>query len=155
MAPLPRSPYAASKLAGEGLCRSWWLSFGVPTVSLRYFNVYGPGQDPSSEYAQVVPRFTMACLTGRRPEVHGDGEQARDFTYIDDIVEANLKAALAPEEARGHVMNVGGGGEPTSVKRILQILAGLDRGDPRAGACPSARGRRSHGPRPTYRSPAG
>jgi nucleoside-diphosphate-sugar epimerase len=140
MAPLPRSPYAASKLAGEGLCRSWWLSFGVPTVSLRYFNVYGPGQDPSSEYAQVVPRFTMACLTGRRPVVHGDGEQARDFTYIDDIVEANLKAALAPEEARGHVMNIGGGGEPTSVRRILQILAGSTGATPEPVHAPSREG---------------
>ena len=86
MAPLLRSPYAASKLAGEAYCRSWWLSFGVPTVSLRYFNVYGPGQDPANEYAAVVPRFTMACLNQTVPEVHGDGEQSRDFTYIDDVV---------------------------------------------------------------------
>ena len=125
MAPLPRSPYAASKLAGEGFCRAWWLSFGVPTVSLRYFNVYGPGQDPANEYAALVPRFTMACLTGSAPVVHGDGEQSRDFTYIDDVVEANLLAAAAPEEARGQVLNVGGGREPITVNRILEIVAGL------------------------------
>ena len=125
MAPLLRSPYAASKLAGEAYCRSWWFSFGVPTVSLRYFNVYGPGQDPANEYAAVVPRFVMACLDGSSPEVYGDGEQSRDFTFIEDVVEANLLAGLAPEEARGWVLNVGGGREPTSVNRILEIVAGL------------------------------
>jgi len=130
MAPLPRSPYAASKLAGEAFCRAWWLSFGVPTVSLRYFNVYGPGQDPANEYAALVPRFTMACLTGHRPVVHGDGEQSRDFTYIDDVLEANLLAARAPEEARGQVLNVGGGRAPTTVNRILEIVAGLTEATP-------------------------
>jgi len=74
MEPRPRSPYAASKLAGEGYCRAWWQSYGVPTVALRYFNVYGPGQDPENEYAAVVPRFVMACLDGKRPIVHADGE---------------------------------------------------------------------------------
>jgi len=130
MAPLVRSPYAASKLAGEAYCRSWWLSFGVPTVALRYFNVYGPRQDPANEYAAVVPRFVMACLAGTPPEVHGDGEQSRDFTFIDDVVEANLLAGLAPDRARGRVMNVGGGREPTSVNRILGIVAGLTDATP-------------------------
>ena len=119
----PRSPYAASKLAGEAYCRAWWASFGVPTVSLRYFNVYGPGQDPDSEYAAVVTRFTVACLTGGRPVIYGDGEQARDFTFIDDVVEANLLAARAPEEARGRAFNIGGGAEPTSVNRLLELIA--------------------------------
>lgn len=130
MPPLPRSPYAASKLAGEAYCRSWWLSFGVPTVSLRYFNVYGPGQDPANEYAAVVPRFVMACLAGTSPEVHGDGEQSRDFTFIDDVVEANLLAGLAPSDARGRVMNIGGSREPSSVNRILEITAGLTGATP-------------------------
>lgn len=125
MEPRPRSPYAASKLAGEAYCRAWWLSFGVPTVSLRYFNVYGPGQDPSSEYAVVIPRFTMACLTGVAPEIHGDGEQARDFSYIDDVVEANLLAIRASQDAWGRVLNIGGGRAPTSVNRILEMIAGL------------------------------
>jgi nucleoside-diphosphate-sugar epimerase len=125
MPPLPRSPYAASKLAGEAYCRAFTVSMGVPTVSLRYFNVYGPGQDPASEYAAVVPRFALACLTGRRPVIHGDGEQARDFTYIDDVIDANLLAARADEDAHGLTFNIGGGGEPTSVNDVLRIVAEL------------------------------
>ena len=119
----PRSPYAASKLALEVYCAGMYRSYGVPTVALRYFNVYGPGQDPESEYAAVVPRFAMACLTGARPEVHGDGEQSRDFSYIDDVVEANLRSAKAPPEAHGMAFNIGGGGEPTSVNRLLALIA--------------------------------
>jgi UDP-glucose 4-epimerase len=140
MAPQLRSPYAASKLAGEAYCRAWWLSFGVPTVSLRYFNVYGPGQDPANEYAAVVPRFVMACLDGTRPEVHGDGDQSRDFTFIDDVVEANLLAARAPEGGRGRVLNVGGGREPTSVNRILEIVADLTDTDPEPVHTPPRQG---------------
>jgi nucleoside-diphosphate-sugar epimerase len=119
----PRSPYAASKLAGEAYCRAWWASFGVPTVSLRYFNVYGPGQDPDSEYAAVVTRFSVACLTGGRPSIYGDGEQARDFTFIDDVVDANLLAARAAEGAHGRAFNIGGGAGPTSVNRLLELIA--------------------------------
>jgi nucleoside-diphosphate-sugar epimerase len=130
MTPMPRSPYAASKVAGEAYCRTWWLSFGVPTVALRYFNVYGPGQDPNNEYAAVIPRFILACLTGKRPEIHGDGDQSRDFTFIDDVVEANLLAAQMPKEVRGRVLNVGGGQEPTSVNRILEIVARLTGATP-------------------------
>jgi nucleoside-diphosphate-sugar epimerase len=122
---LPRSPYAASKLAAEAYCRAFTVSMGVPTVSLRYFNVYGPGQNPGSEYAAVVPRFGLACLTGERPVIHGDGEQARDFTYIDDVVEANLLAARADEDAHGLTFNIGGGEEPTSVNDVLRIVAEL------------------------------
>jgi nucleoside-diphosphate-sugar epimerase len=125
MEPRPRSPYAATKLAGEAYCRAAWHSFEVPTISLRYFNVYGPGQDPKSRYAAVIPRFAIACLTGRTPVVYGDGEQSRDFTFIDDVVEANLIAARMPEAARGRVLNVGGGAEPTSVNRLLEIIGGL------------------------------
>ncbi len=130
MEPRPRSPYAAGKLAAEAYCRAWWESFSVPTVSLRYFNVYGPGQDPESQYAAVIPRFATACLTGSTPVIYGDGEQGRDFTYIDDVVEANLLAARMPEAARGRVLNIGGGREPTSVNRLLELIAGL------AGATP-------------------
>ena len=130
MSPLPRSPYAASKLAGEGFCRSWWSSYGVPTVALRYFNVYGPGQDPANAYAAVVPLFTLACLTGSAPEIHGDGEQSRDFTFIDDVVEANLRAGRAPEGARGTVLNIGGGQEPTSINQVLRIVARLTESRP-------------------------
>ena len=125
MSPLPRSPYAASKLAGEAYCRAFTLSMDVPTVSLRYFNVYGPGQDPASEYAAVVPRFSHACLTGSRPVVHGDGTQARDFTYIDDVIDANLLAASANDDAQGRAFNIGGGAEPTTVNDLLRLIADL------------------------------
>jgi UDP-glucose 4-epimerase len=130
MEPRPRSPYAATKLAGEALCRAWWHSFSVPTVALRYFNVYGPGQDPNSEYAAVIPRFTMACLSGGTPVIYGDGEQARDFTYIDDVVHANLLAAPAPEAARGRMVNIGGGRKPTSMNALLSMIARCMRTEP-------------------------
>ena len=140
LTPSPQSPYAASKLAGEVFCKTWTKAYGVPTISLRYFNVYGPAQDPSSEYATVMPKFVLACLTGERPTIHGNGEQARDFTYIDDAVEANLLAARAGDEAAGLVLNVGGGRKPTSVNELLAIIAELTNtrpepihGDPRPG----------------------
>jgi nucleoside-diphosphate-sugar epimerase len=123
MVPRPRSPYAASKLAGEAYCRAWWESYRAPTISLRYFNVFGPGQDPASEYAAVVTRFITACLEGSRPTIFGDGEQSRDFAFLDDVVEANLLAAQAPEEAFGRAFNIGGGAEPTSVNRLLELIA--------------------------------
>jgi UDP-N-acetylglucosamine 4-epimerase len=92
MTPLPKSPYAAAKLGGEYYCRVFSDAFGIPTVSLRYFNVFGPRQDPTSQYAAVVPIFTKALLTGEAPTIFGDGEQSRDFTYIDNVVAANLGA---------------------------------------------------------------
>jgi UDP-N-acetylglucosamine/UDP-N-acetyl-alpha-D-glucosaminouronate 4-epimerase len=125
MEPRPRSPYAATKLAGEAYCRAWWHSYGIPTISFRYFNVYGPGQDPSSEYAAVIPRFIVSCLTGTRPTVYGDGEQSRDFTFIDDVVDANLRALTAPEAAFGRVFNIAGGRPPTSVNRLLELIGGV------------------------------
>ena len=123
--PRPRSPYAASKLTTEIYGSAWWLAYGVPSVWLRYFNVYGAGQSPESEYAAVVPKFVLACLTGSRPIIHGDGEQARDFSYIDDVVEANLLSARAPDAAFGRVFNIGGGGTPTTVNRLLALIAAL------------------------------
>lgn len=144
--PRPRSPYAATKLAGEALMRSWWHSYGVPTVSLRYFNVYGPFQDPASEYAAVIPRFVTACLTGSTPVIYGDGEQARDFTFIDDVVEANLLAARAPQAARGLVLNAGGGREPTTVNELLALVAVAAGNAPEPRFEPAREGdiRRSH-----------
>ncbi|HEY7400936.1 MAG TPA: NAD-dependent epimerase/dehydratase family protein [Actinomycetota bacterium] len=130
LVPAPKSPYAASKLAGEAYATAWWKSLKVPTISLRYFNVYGPRQDPTSEYAAVVPRFIVACLTGRRPTVYGDGEQSRDFTFIDDVVEANLRAAGAPEAAFGRAFNIGGGETPTSVNGLLEMVAELTGAEP-------------------------
>jgi UDP-glucose 4-epimerase len=132
MEPRPRSPYAATKLAGEALCRAWWHSYSVRAVSFRYFNVYGPGQDPNSEYAAVIPRFTVSCLTDQPLFIHGDGEQARDFTYIDDVVEANVLFALAPERAAGRVLNVAAGRKATSVNRLLELIAAELGREPKA-----------------------
>ncbi len=128
----PRSPYAATKLAGEAYCRAWWNSFGVPTLSFRYFNVYGPGQDPTSEYAAVIPRFIAACLDGTSPVVYGDGRQSRDFTYIGDVVEANVRALSASEAAFGRAYNVAGGARPTAVIELLERIGELtgSRRDP-------------------------
>ncbi|MGQ0670859.1 MAG: NAD-dependent epimerase/dehydratase family protein [Actinomycetota bacterium] len=123
MEPRPKSPYAASKLAVEAFCHAWANAYRVPAVSLRYFNVYGPHQDPASEYAAVVPRFIRACLTRERPLIYGDGGQGRDFTYIDDVIEGNILASLAPEAAWGLAFNIGGGREPTSVNRLLWLIA--------------------------------
>src|ERR671919_1644638 len=107
---VPRSPYAVSKLAGEHYCRVYTELFGLETVSLRYFNVYGPRQRPDSAYAAVIPLFIDALTSDQPPIVHGDGKQSRDFTYIDDVVAANLAAAAAPaERCSGMVYNVAGG----------------------------------------------
>jgi nucleoside-diphosphate-sugar epimerase len=96
LATMPFSPYAVAKLAGEGYCRSFHEVYGLSTVALRYFNVFGPRQDPGSQYSAVIPKFIIALLAGQAPTVHGDGEQTRDFTYIDNVVDANLLAADAP-----------------------------------------------------------
>ncbi len=109
MAPLPRSPYAVTKLAGEEYCRAFFASYGLETVALRYFNVFGARQDPNSRYAAVIPLFFAAALEGRSPEIFGDGEQTRDFTHVHNVVRANLLALEAPAAALGEVFNVGCG----------------------------------------------
>ena len=106
MIPNPLSPYAVSKLTGEYYCQIFTSVFHLPTVSLRYFNVYGPRQDPSSEYAAVIPKFIRSVLEGKPPIVYDDGEQTRDFTFIDDVIQANLRAAES--DATG-VFNTAGG----------------------------------------------
>lgn len=119
---LPRSPYAVSKLAGEHYCRVYWELFGLETVSLRYFNVYGPRQRPDSAYAAVIPLFIDALASRRRPVVHGDGHQSRDFTFVDDVVAANLRAAEAPAvRCAGNVYNVAGGARH-SLLDLLDVL---------------------------------
>jgi UDP-glucose 4-epimerase len=123
--PRPRSPYAASKLAMEIYAAAWWRAYGTPTVSLRYFNVFGPRMNPTGPYALVVPIFIRAMLDGRRPVIQGDGKQARDFTYIDDVVEANLLAANAAEDASGRVFNVGGGRTPTSIRELVRLIGDI------------------------------
>src|SRR6478736_1228220 len=107
MRPAPLSPYAVSKLAGEHYCQVYAGAYGLETVCLRYFNVFGPRQDPKSEYAAVIPRFVTAGLTGKGVTIYGDGTQSRDFCFIDNTVEANLAAGSAPaDKASGHVVNV-------------------------------------------------
>jgi UDP-glucose 4-epimerase len=121
----PISPYAASKVAGELYASVWSRLFGVETVGLRYFNVFGPRQDPKSEYAAVIPRFILWGRQGKSLQVHGDGTQSRDFTYIDNVVSANLLAAAAPAAAvSGKSYNVGCGSR-TSLLEIIASLEGL------------------------------
>ncbi|HEX9819850.1 MAG TPA: SDR family oxidoreductase [Methylomirabilota bacterium] len=117
--PAPISPYAVSKAAGEQYAAVWHRIYGVETVGLRYFNVFGPRQDPASEYAAVIPRFILWGLRGEPLEVHGDGRQSRDFTYIDNVVEANCLAAGAP--GASGVFNVGCG-ERVSLLQIIEKL---------------------------------
>ncbi len=123
--PQPKSPYAVRKLAGEYYCRVFSDIFRLETVSLRYFNVFGPRQDPNSQYAAVIPIFIRCLLEGRRPRVFGDGEQSRDFTFVADVVEANLKAAAAAGAA-GAAVNIGCGSRHTlnELLRHLESLTG-------------------------------
>ena len=110
--PQPLSPYGVAKLAAESYCRAFWQVYGLETVSLRYFNVFGPRQDPQSQYAAVVPRFIARLLDGEPPVIYGDGEQSRDFTYVGNVVAGNLLAAFAADVA-GEVLNVATGGSLT------------------------------------------
>ncbi|MBX3279478.1 MAG: SDR family oxidoreductase [Acidobacteria bacterium] len=120
MAPAPLSPYAAAKLAGEYYCRVFSESYGLETIALRYFNVFGPRQDPTSAYSGVISKFITTLLCGERPAIFGDGEQTRDFTYIDNVVAANLRAAEIAG-ACGQVLNIGTGNR-TSLKQLLAAL---------------------------------
>jgi UDP-glucose 4-epimerase len=119
--PSPLSPYAAAKLAGELYCEAFWHSYGLETVCLRYFNVFGPRQDPNGPYAAVIPLFIQAVLSGSPPTIYGDGRQTRDFTYVENVVQANLLAATAPG-APGKVFNVGSG----DATNLLDLLATLN-----------------------------
>jgi UDP-glucose 4-epimerase len=122
---IPRSPYAVSKLAGEQYCRVFAELFGLETVSLRYFNVYGPRQRPDSAYAAVIPLFIDALAAGKRPTVHGDGRQSRDFTFVTDAVAGTLAAADAPGEAcTGRAYNIAPG-VSHSLLDLLEILGRL------------------------------
>jgi nucleoside-diphosphate-sugar epimerase len=117
----PISPYGVSKLAGERYLQAFWESYELPTVALRYFNVYGMLQNPRAEYAAVVPRFIVAALEGRPATIFGDGEQARDFTFVDDVVQANLRAADSGPDAYGQVFNVACG-ERRTVNELLAAV---------------------------------
>jgi len=123
MLPDPLSPYAVAKLVGEYYCQVFTRVYRLETVSLRYFNVFGPRQDPGSQYSGVVSRFISTLLSNERPVIYGDGEQSRDFTYIDNVVSANLKAASA-KDAAGKVINVANG-ERITLNELLAELKDL------------------------------
>lgn len=118
--PAPLSPYAVNKLVGEHYLRTFFLCYGLETISLRYFNVFGPRQDPKSQYAAAIPAFVSAILKNEPPTIFGDGEQTRDFTYIDNVVHANILAAQAPR-TEGQVVNVACG-ESVTINQIIRII---------------------------------
>src|SRR5678815_4808976 len=123
MLPDPLSPYAVAKLVGEYYCQVFTRVYGLETVSLRYFNVFGPRQDPGSQYSGVVSRFISSLLSNARPVIYGDGEQSRDFTYIDNVVFANLRAGEA-KDAAGKVINVANG-QRITLNQLLSELKDL------------------------------
>lgn len=139
MTPRPKSPYAAQKLLGEHYMSVWASCFGLETISLRYFNVYGPRQDPTSPYSGVLSLFMTAVIERRAPTIFGDGEQSRDFTFVEDVVGLNLKAAQAPPAVCGRMYNAGNGGRITlnHAWALLQKIEGVsipaNYGPPRAG----------------------
>jgi UDP-glucose 4-epimerase len=120
MRPEPLSPYAAAKLVGEYYCQVWTRVYNFETVSLRYFNIFGPRQDPSSQYSGVISRFISALMSGGRPVIYGDGGQSRDFTYVKNAVDANLRAAETVGGV-GQVINVANG-ERTTLNELLEVL---------------------------------
>jgi nucleoside-diphosphate-sugar epimerase len=140
MMPMPIAPYPVQKLAGEFYMKSYWQVYGIETVCLRYFNIFGPRQVPDSPYSGVMARFTLQMMRGERPTINGDGEQGRDFTYIENAVSANLLAAEAPaDKVAGRVFNVACGARHT-LNETFRILADLldfkeppIYGPPRAG----------------------
>lgn len=117
------SPYALTKRCDEEWAKQYFKHYGLKTIGLRYFNVFGKRQDPNGTYAAVIPKFIKQLLCGERPTIHGDGRQSRDFTYIENVIEANLKACLAPEEAVGQVYNIAYGGR----EYLIDIYFGLTK----------------------------
>jgi UDP-glucose 4-epimerase len=120
--PSPLSPYAAAKLSGEAYCQAFASSFDLETVIIRYFNVFGPRQDPAGEYSAVIPKFVVTMLAGKRPTVFGDGGQSRDFTYVENVVRGNLAAATAAE-ASGRIFNVACGRQYS----LLELIGSINR----------------------------
>jgi nucleoside-diphosphate-sugar epimerase len=120
MRPEPLSPYAVAKLVGEYYCQVFNRAYSLETVCLRYFNIFGPRQDPSSQYSGVISRFISALMKGQQPVIYGDGEQSRDFTYIENAVDANVRASETGEGI-GEVMNVANG-ERTTLNQLLDQL---------------------------------
>ncbi len=139
MKPNPLSPYAVNKLTAEMYCSVFTRVYGLETVALRYFNIFGPRQDPNSYYSAVIPKFIKALLTDQPPIIFGDGEQSRDFTYIENVINANLLACKAPVEAAGNVVNIACGERITLNELVVELNKLLDKnitpkhGDPRPG----------------------
>jgi nucleoside-diphosphate-sugar epimerase len=131
MFPRPLSPYAVAKFSGEAYCRAFHATYALPTVSLRYFNIFGPRQDPNSQYAAAVAKFVNCALGGSAPTIFGDGNQTRDFTFVANAVSANLLACRAPDEAHGDVFNVGCG-QRISVNDLWSQIARItgNQGNP-------------------------
>ena len=129
MPPIPLSPYAASKVAGEALMRAWANCYAIDTVSLRYFNIFGPRQSADSAYAAVIAAFAKSILAGKRPIIFGDGEQSRDFTYVDNAVHANLLAARSEKPLKGDILNVACAKRITLNQLATQIARILRRAD--------------------------
>jgi len=135
----PLSPYAVNKLAGEYNCKAFYNVYGLETVAIRYFNIYGPRQDPNSYYSAVIPKFIKMMLMGIAPTIHGDGEQSRDFTYIENVLNANLLACKAAKKACGKVMNIACGERITlnklvnELKKLLNVDIKAVHGNPRPG----------------------
>ncbi len=151
--PAPLSPYAAAKLTGEMYCRAFTATHGLETVILRYFNIFGPRQDPNSPYSAVIPLFIKAMLAGEQPVIYGDGLQSRDFCFVSNVVQANLLAADA-SDVSGRVFNIAGG-KSTNLLMLLEVLnrlLGMDvkpRHDlPRVGRCARKSGRYLRSPPP-------
>jgi nucleoside-diphosphate-sugar epimerase len=134
---LPISPYASAKLAGESYARSFHNVYGLETVMLRYFNVFGPRQDPSSAYAAVIPSFISRLAAGESPVIYGDGEQSRDFTYVENVVQANLQALQAPAAGvAGQVFNIACGDRVTLNRLLAELQAIIGSDVPAAYAAP-------------------
>ena len=126
MTPSPRSPYAVQKLTGEHYCHIFRHLYGLETVSLRYFNVFGPRQDPQSQYAAVIPRFITAILKNEPPTIYGDGKQTRDFSHVENVIDANLAACVAPREALGETFNIACGGRISLLELVdtINVIVG-------------------------------
>ncbi len=140
MLPKPLSPYAVSKLAGEKYCQVFTKLYGLETVILRYFNVFGPRQDPASQYSAVIPKFISLMKTGQSPTIYGDGSQSRDFTYVCNAVEANLLACQeGSEQLSGEVFNIAAGKRVTindlvrSINQLLNVTVQAEHAEPRPG----------------------
>ena len=123
MPPSPLSPYAIQKITGEYYASVFWRLYGLETVSLRYFNVFGPRQDPQSQYAAVIPRFITAILRNQSPVIFGDGSQTRDFSHVENVIQANVLACEAPKEALGQAFNIACGGRIS----LLDLVATVNK----------------------------